>query len=86
MHLPTKCCIFGAFVGRAIVGGAIVGGAIVGGAYVGRAIVGRALIVEHMSHFSEQLSAEHMSGHRLSMLQTFKALMSRLIALSTHNT
>ena len=69
----------GAIVGGAIVGGAIVGGAIIGGAIVAGANVGGAkcrrskcrqskclgaFVAEHLSYFSEQLSAEHMSWNR----------------------
>ena len=65
--------LFGAYFGEAIVGGAIdtganvagviMGGAIVAGANVGGANVPGANVAEHLSHFSEQLSAEHMSCH-----------------------
>ena len=61
----------GAIVGGAIIGGAIVAGANVAGSNVGGANVAGAkclgaFVAEHLSHFSEQLSAEHMSPEHMS--------------------
>ena len=48
------------------------GGAIVAGANVAGVNVAGANVSEHLSHFSEQLSAEHMSCHQLHVAQILK--------------
>ena len=68
-HSVAGTIVGGAIVGGANVAGANVGGANVAGANVGGANVAGANVSEHLSHFSEQLSAEHLSwNHFRSMV------------------
>ena len=67
--IGTGANVAGAIVGGANVAGAIMGGAIVAGANVGGANVAGANVSVHLSHFSEQLSAEHMSPEHMSCHQ-----------------